>query len=154
MLRAAADRGARARAKALDAGHGALGFVFFMVGIHHTHRFAFAQVAPQVLGIELGVGANHVVGSPQNGAGGAVVLLQLDDFELRVINRQLFQVVQRSAAPTVDGLVVVTHRREATALTHQVFEHRILCGVGVLVFIHQHVAQQPLPLLPDVLMIL
>ena len=154
MLRAAADRGTGARAKALDAGHGALGLVFFMVRVHHTNRLAFAQIAPQVLGKQLGVGANHVVGGPQNGAGGAVVLLQLDDLELRVVNRQLFQVVQRGAAPAVDGLVVITHRGEAATLTHQQLQHLVLRGVGVLVFIHQHMAQQPLPLLPDVLMIL
>ena len=119
VLRAAAHRGTGARAKALDAGHGALGLVFFVVGVHHAHRLAFTQIAPQVFGEQLGVGANHVVGGPQNGTGGAVVLLQLDDLELRVINRQLFQVVQRGAAPAIDGLVVIAHSREAAALTHQ-----------------------------------
>jgi hypothetical protein len=67
--------------QALYAGHGALGFVFFVVGVHHPHRLAFTQVAPQVFGEQLGVGANHIVGGAQDGTGRAVVLLQFDDLE-------------------------------------------------------------------------
>ena len=61
--------------------------------------------------------------------------------------RQLFQVVQRGAAPAIDGLVVVAHRGEARALTHQQFEQLVLRGVGVLVLIHQHMAHFLLPAL-------
>ncbi|MCY1528504.1 hypothetical protein D9M68_636100 [compost metagenome] len=136
----------RARAQALDARDRALGLVVLVVGIDHAHRFAFAQVAPQRLGKQLGVGADHVVGRAKNGAGGAVVLLQLDDLERRVVDRQLLQVVQRGAAPAVDRLVVVAHRRELAALAGQRLEHFVLRGVGVLVFVDQDVAQHGLPL--------
>ncbi len=145
-------------AQALDAGYGALGLVLLVVGIHHAHRLAFAQLAEQRLGKQLGIRANHVVGSTQDGAGGAVVLLQFDDLQRRKIHRQFFEVVQRGAAPAVDGLVVIPHRGEAGAICRiaagQQLEHFVLRGVGVLVLVHQYMAHQPLPLLPDLLMIL
>ena len=33
-------------AQTLDARHHALGFVVFAISVHHTHRLAFAQIAP------------------------------------------------------------------------------------------------------------
>jgi hypothetical protein len=104
-------------AQALDAGHGALGLVLLAVGIDHAHGLALAQLAEQGLGEQLGVGPDHVVGRAQDGAGGAVVLLQLDDLELGVVHRQFLEVVQRGAAPAVDGLVVVAHGGEVPALS-------------------------------------
>ena len=149
--------GEAAGAQALDPGHGALGLVFLAVGVHNPHRLAFAQVTPQVLGKQLGVGANHVVGRPQNGASRPVVLLQLDDLERGEIHGQLAQVVQRGTTPAVNGLVIITHRREAGATrlvaAHQQFQDLVLRGVGVLVFIHQHMAHLLLPALAHRLMV-
>ena len=137
-------------AQALDAGHGALGLVLFVVGVHYAHRLALAQFAEQRFGVKLGVGADHIVGGAQDGAGGAVVLLQRDDFERWKLDWQFPQVVQCGAAPAVDGLVVVAHGGEARFVgrvaAHQQLEHFILGGVGVLVLVHQHMAHQPLPL--------
>jgi hypothetical protein len=119
---------------------------------------AFAQIAPQVLREQLGVGANHIVGGAQDGAGGAVVLLQLDDFQRGEVDWQFLQVVQGGAAPAVDRLVVVAHGGETGAFglvaTHQQLQHLVLRGIGVLVLVHQHMAHQPLPFLPYLLMIL
>ncbi len=144
--------------QALDAGHRALGLVLFAVRVHYPHRLAFAQVAPQILGEQLRIRADHIVGGAQDGAGGTVVLLQLDDLERGKVDRQFFQIVQRGAAPAVNRLVVVAHggktgtRRRVAA--DQQFQHFVLRGIGVLVLIHQHMAHQPLPLLPHLLMIL
>jgi len=125
---------------------GALGLVLLVVGVHHAHRLALAQFGEQRLRVELRVGLDDVVGRAQDRAGGAVVLLQLDDLELRVVDRQLLEVVQRGAAPAVDRLVVVAHGGEAAALAHQQLEQLVLRGVGVLVLIDQHMAQRLLPL--------
>ena len=69
-------------------------------------------------------------------------MLQLDDLQLRKIKRQLFQVFKRSAAPAVNALVVVTHSSKAGAgnigVAYQQLEQLVLGGVGILVFIHQH----------------
>ena len=144
-------------AQALDAGHHALGLVVFAVGVHHAHRLALAQVAPQAFRKELGVGCDHVVGRAQDGGGRAVVLLQLDDFERRKVLRQQAQIVQSSATPAVNTLVVIAHGGKARCIAaagqravglaaHQELEHAVLGGIGVLVFIHQHVAHIALPL--------
>ena len=137
----------------LDAADGALGLVFFVVALDHLDRLTFAQVAPQSLLIQLGVQRDHVVGRPQDGAGRAVVLFQRDHFELRIVLRQALEVVQRGAAPAVDGLVVVAHGGEDAAIAHQQLEHVVLGGVGVLVFIDQHMAQVALPLGAHVLVL-
>jgi hypothetical protein len=54
---------------------------------------------------------------------------------------RLLQVVQRRAAPAVDGLVVIAHGGKAAAFSHQQLEHLVLRGVGVLVLVDQHMAQ-------------
>jgi hypothetical protein len=46
----------RALPQALDARHGALGLVLLVVALHHAHRLALAQLAPQLLGNSLGLG--------------------------------------------------------------------------------------------------
>ena len=71
----AARSGGGASAQRLNASHHAVGFVFFVVGIHHANWFAFAQFRKKFFRIELRIGLNHVVGRSQNGAGRAVVLL-------------------------------------------------------------------------------
>ena len=70
-----AGSGGGACAQRLNASHHAVGFVFFVVSIHHANRFAFTQFRKKFLRVELGVGLNHVVGRAQNGAGRSVVLL-------------------------------------------------------------------------------
>ena len=74
-------------------------------------------------------------------------MLQLHHFQGGEVLRQALQIVQSGAAPTVNGLVIIAHRGEAGPLTHQEFEYLVLGGVGVLVFVHQHMAHLLLPLL-------
>ena len=122
--------------------------MLLVVGVDHAHRLAFSQVAPQVLGKQFGIGADDVVGSAQDGTGGAVVLFQFDDLERGEVEWQLLQVVQRGATPAVDRLVVVADGGETRVrrLAHQQLEHFVLGRIGVLVFVHQHMAQLALPL--------
>ena len=79
--------GVIARAQALYAQDDALGFVFFVIRVRQTHRFARAELRKQFFRVELGVGTDDVVGRLQNRAGRAVVLLQLHHFEFRKVNR-------------------------------------------------------------------
>ena len=146
--------GCRGLPQRLDACHRTLGLVRFVVAVHHAHRLALAQLGIEPLGKQLGVGADDVVGRAQDGTRGAVVLLQLDDLQLRIVLRQAPQVVQRGAAPAVDALVVVTHGGEGAGLAHQPLHQLVLGGVGVLVFVHQHMGQARLPLVRHLLVIL
>ena len=156
VLRATADL--CACAQALYSRHGPFRLMLLTVGIDHPHRLTFAQIAPQVLGEQLGVGADHVISRAQNGAGGAVILLKLDHLEAREIDGQFAQVVQRGAAPTVNGLVVIANRGEprlsGRVAADQQFKQFILGRIGVLVLINQNMPHQPLPTLPGRLMVL
>ena len=90
-------------AQRLDARDGALGLVLLAVALHHLHRLAVAQVAPELLLEDLRVERDHLVGRAQDRAGGAVVLLQRDHLERRVLGRQALEVVDGGAAPAVDA---------------------------------------------------
>ena len=74
-------------------------------------------------------------------------MLQLDDAQLRVVERQLFQVVQRRAAPSVNRLVIVADAGETRFAAAEQAQQFVLRAAGVLVLIHQHMAQEFLPLL-------
>jgi hypothetical protein len=66
------------------------------------------------------------------------------------------QVFDRGAAPGVDRLVVVAHGGEHRLLAdagHQQLDQLVLAGVGVLVLVHQQVAQAALPLVADRLVV-
>ena len=133
-------------AQRLDARDGALGFVLFAVALDHAHRLAVAERAPELFLEQLRVVGDHVVRRAQDVAGGAVVLLQRNHLQARVVLRQPLQVEGGRAAPAVDALVVVTHGGEHRALAGQRFQQLVLDGVGVLVLVDQHVAQRVLPL--------
>ena len=85
----------------------------------------------------------------QNTSGRAVVLLKLNHLQRRKILAQQHQVLRTCAAPGVDRLVIVTHHGKARAAAHQQFHQFILAGVGVLIFVHQQVANFVLPALAD-----
>ncbi len=78
----------RGRSQTLNTGNNTLGLMVFVVTGHHTHGLTLAQVTPQGFGEQLRVGANDVVGGLEYGRGGTVVLLQRDDLELGVVDRQ------------------------------------------------------------------
>ena len=81
--------------------------------------------------------------------GRAVILFELDQLEIRVVARQAAQILDVGAAPTVDRLVVVAHRRKRRARAGDLLEQAVLAGVGVLVLVDEQVAQAVLPLVED-----
>jgi len=88
-----------------------------------------------------GVVADECVGGFQDVAGGAVVLLQLDDPGAGEILLEAQDVLDLGAAPGVDGLVVVTHHEGDAVRAGQHAHRGILDGVGVLELVHQDVAE-------------
>ena len=75
----------------------------------------------------------------------AVVLLQLDHLQLRVVGLQVAQVLHVGAAPRVDRLIVVADRGEGAAAAGQQLHDLVLAAVGVLVLVDQQIAQPALP---------
>ncbi|MNS49101.1 hypothetical protein D3C72_816950 [compost metagenome] len=122
-----------------------LGLLLFAVHGGHQDGLAHAQVGPQLLVEQLGVLFNDRVGGGQNALHRAVVLFQLDELDVGVVGGQLGQVFDGGAAPGIDGLVVVAHRREHGARARQQLHQPVLAHVGVLVFVHQQIADAVLP---------
>ena len=80
------------------------------------------------------------VGRVEDGLGGAVILLELDDFDLGEMLFHVEQVGDFRAAPAVNALVIVADDAQVAMLLRQRLHQLELRGVGVLVFIHHHVA--------------
>ena len=86
---------------------------------------------------------------------GAVVLLQTDRPGVGILLLEIQDIFDISAPETVNGLVVVTHHAEILPPPCQERGQQILHMVGVLVLVHQHIAEfvlivgQHLRLLPQ-----
>ena len=125
----------------------ALRFMFFIVGAEHFQLRAVAQLGEQALFKYVRVIGNQDVCRLQDPSGGAVVLLQLNHLQRGEVFTQQHQVLRTRAAPGVDRLVVVAYHGETGTLAHQQLYQLVLAGVGVLILIHQQVADFILPAL-------
>jgi hypothetical protein len=115
MVGAVEDRdvaeGGAGSAQGLDPRDRALGLVHFVVALDERDRPRLRRVAPELLLEQLRVVADHRVGGGEDAAGRAVVLLERNHRQLRIVDRQPAQVLDRRAAPAVDALVVVARPR-------------------------------------------
>ena len=99
------------------------------------------------MGDEMGGGGKDV-------GGRAVIAFELDDPGAGKILLEAQDVVHLGAAPAVNRLVIVTHDaniglRGAVAALSEQAQPEILGGVGVLIFIDQHIAEAVVILLED-----
>ncbi|MNU57365.1 hypothetical protein D3C71_464850 [compost metagenome] len=125
--------------------------LFFAVHGRHQDGFAHAQIRPQLFFEQLGILLDHLVGGGQDALYGTVVLFQFDQLDVGIVGGQLGQVLDGGAAPGINGLIVVAHRREHGARPRQQLHQPVLAHVGVLVFVHQQIAHAVLPAGADVL---
>ena len=89
----------------------------------------------------LGLAAISALAAPEDPSAGAVVLLELDDMQRRKVTREMGQIVEGRATPSIDGLVVVAHRGERGACADELSEQPILARIGVLDLVDQQVTQ-------------
>ena len=54
---------------------------------------------------------------------------------------EMLHVLDPRATPAVDRLVVVAHYEDIAVVAHQVLQPRVLDGIGVLEFVHQHMPE-------------
>ena len=87
---------------------------------------------------------NKAVGGIDDILGRAVVTLQFEQFGTRVAVLEREDILNRSPAKTVYTLCIITHHAYMVLRFSQQFDNQVLCVVGILVLIHQHV---PEPLL-------
>ena len=119
----------------------AFGFVLVVLALDHADRRTFRMLAPQLLGVQVRVVGDQLVGGAQDALAAAVVLFQLDHAQAGPVLAELVDVFRIGAAPGVDRLVVVAHAGEVAALAGQRFQQAVLRVVGVLVFVDQQIAQ-------------
>jgi len=128
-----------------DFRHDLLGFDHFVPVAQYAQRIAVAQLAPEFFLERVRIVRNQMVGDFQDAAGRAVILLQLDDLEPRVVFLQLCQVFGLSAAPGVDGLVVVADYGEPAQIAGNQLDELVLRDIRILIFIDEQVADLVLP---------
>ncbi len=122
-----------------------LGFVLFFFGREDAHLISQAMLAPQVFIEQLGVVLDQMVCALQYALRRTVILFQFDYLQVRVIALQILDVRSAGTAPGINGLIVITHRSECCACATQQFHQLVLASIGILVFVHQDVAQTLLP---------
>ena len=84
---------------------------------------------------------NHGVGGIEDGAGGAVVLLQPDRFGDVVVAQEVVHVADFRTAEGVDRLVVVTHGKQGGRGAGEAAQPLVLQAVGVLEFVDQDLVE-------------
>ncbi|VWX46794.1 conserved hypothetical protein [Micrococcus sp. 116] len=114
-------------------------------------RGALPLGRPQALGTAVRVALDHRVGGVQDGLRGAVVLLELDGDGVREVLLELDDVADVRAAERVDGLVRVAddgqlaagglHALGVARRAGEEPDQAVLCVVGVLVLVHEDVAE-------------
>ena len=109
---------------------------------HQRRLLGGGALAPQVLRETLSRQTDDAVGRGEDSLRRAVVALQRHPPRRRVeLRREVEDVAHRRAAETVDRLRVVADDGEATSVGLHRQQQARLQAVGVLVLVHQHVAE-------------
>ena len=115
----------------------------FQVGVtayQSEQRTAFLLAVDGFLYLFLVLG-NQAVGGIDDVLRAAIVLLQLEQLRSWNLFTQVQDIADVSTTEGVDGLGIVTHHGEVFVLLGQLFDDKVLGSVGVLVLVHQHVAE-------------
>ena len=122
-------------------------------------RFVEAQAASgaegglQSLAQAIGIVFYYGGGGVEDRLRGAVIFFQANDFRVREIVREAFQIAGAGAAPGVDGLVFVADDADVLARAGEQADEFFLRAVGVLEFVHHDVVKAGIPGGADVGMI-
>ena len=115
---------------------------------------AFAVVGPEGLALAAVVVGDDGVGGVQDGLGGAVILLQTDGPRPLVLIFKIQDVLDGGAPEPVDGLIVIAHHAQIFVPARQKAGQQILHVIGVLILVHQDIAEFSLIMGPDGLVLL
>ncbi len=139
-----------------------LGFIVGAVARETDDFVPGTTVGEKILGFPIKVISDDRICGIQNVLGGAVVLLQQYDGGARKIPFKLGDVADVGTAERINRLVRITHHREGCARNFAILtpgkrrtlrdmlrsdspgeltNERVLCVVGVLVFVHQNMAK-------------
>ena len=96
---------------------------------------------------------DHGRGGLQNFLRRPVVLFQLNDPGAGIVFLEIQNVANIGAAPSIDGLVFITHDTDIVVVADDVPEHQILHVIGVLIFIDHDIPEAPPVALADRLVV-
>ena len=102
---------------------------------------AIALGRKQALVLALRVVAHHGIGGAQDVTRGTIVLLQLDGLAVFKVLLKVQDVGDVSAAPAINGLVIVAYDHEVLVLGGQQVSDLVLDVVGVLILVDANVAE-------------
>ena len=118
------------------------GLLMLVAALEHHQPLAFAPVSPEVLGLAAPVVSDESVGRFQDRGDRAVVLLQLDDRGVGKVVLEAQDVPDVGSPPRVHRLVVITDHGHLPVLLGEKLDQHVLRPVGVLILIHQNVAEE------------
>ena len=95
---------------------------------------------------------NQMGGNVEDRLGGAVILLQTDDFRAWKVPLKAQNIAHFRAAPAIDRLVIIAHAANVLMLLGEEPQPQILAHVGVLILIDQDVAEAALIIGKDIRM--
>ena len=98
-------------------------------------------VGPQLLALAADVVADNFVCGIENVAGRAVILLQTDGFRVLELLFKLQNVRDGCTAELVDTLVVIADNADVLVIACQQAGEHILRVVGILILVHEHIAE-------------
>ena len=117
------------------------GLVHFGVGRIQIDVLTFAGIGPQLLAQPVAVMRDHRIGGIQDGAGGTVILFKANGVRTWKITQEPLHVLHLRTAPTIDGLVVITHHKDVPGAACQQPDKSVLDGIGVLKLVHQNLPE-------------
>ena len=107
---------------------------------------AVLLVRPEALRFAAVVVFDDTVGGLQYPVGGTVILLQSDHVGAGEILLKLQNIADVRTPPAVDALVIVAHHAQVPMLLGKQTHDMVLGHVGVLILVHQNIAE-PVPIL-------
>ena len=133
-----------------DARGDELRLVVLVLGRVEQELVPVAGVCPKRLALALGVVGDNGVGSPEDVAGGAVVLLQADGAAALEFLFEAEDILDGGAAELVDALVVVAHHADVPPAAGEHAREQVLEVVRVLILVYQHIFELTLVVLEHV----
>ena len=109
---------------------------------------------PELFALPAHIVRNHGVGGIQNSLSRPVILFQTDDPGPGVLLLKRQNVLNGSAAETVDTLVIVTHHADIAPLPGQQCRQQVLDVVGILIFVNQNILKLVLIIFSDIRLLL
>ncbi len=129
------------------------GFLVFVVAAEYLDFWTNFIIGPEVFLFALGVVGDEGGGGLEDHLGGAIVLLEEDDFGVGVELLKFQDVVEVGAAPAVDGLVGVAGGADVFVVHGEHVGEDELGVVGVLIFVDEDVLETILELFADGLVV-